>query len=290
MMNKMERRLYYISDIHLELSEVPINFNLDSNYENYLALCGDIGSPFERNYENFLLEQSKKFKKVFIILGNHEYYNARPEFEHRSYSDYNKMDYITEGMFSSLVNIRYRDMKMVEDKVRKICSKTDNLIFLTTNESFKLDDGTLFVGCTLWSEVDENAEKCMNDYRKIFITNNYVQRKINYRDVLQIHGEMKDYLEEIILHSTKSNIENQIKQIIVLTHHAPSFEMTLKNHKAPYYASDCEHLFVPPVKYWISGHTHECKDLQINDIPSLSNCVGYVSEKTNYDINKFVTF
>lgn len=124
----------------------------------------------------------------------------------------------------------------------------------------------------------------MNDYRKIFITNNYTQRKINYRDILQLHGEMKDYLEEIIL-SSESN-----KQIIVLTHHAPSFEMTRQNDKAAYYASDCEYLFVPPVKYWISGHTHECKDLRINGISCLSNCVGYVSETTNFDINRFVNF
>lgn len=157
MMNKMERRLYYISDIHLELSEVSLNFNLDSNCENYLALCGDIGSPFERNYENFLLEQSKKFKKVFIILGNHEYYN--------------RIDYVTDGMFSSLVNIKYRDIKDVEDKVRKICSKINNLIFrqslnidptgiiifLTTKESFTLDDGTLFVGCTLSMKTRKNV-------------------------------------------------------------------------------------------------------------------------------------
>ena len=271
-MENMKRRLYFISDIHLELCDISdqINFELDEKYDNYLALCGDIGSPFERNYEKFLSDQTKKFKRVFVITGNHEYYNI--------------INYQTEGIFSDMVNINYRTMHKIENKIKQICSKYSNLTFLTTNQPFEIDD-TLFVGCTLWTEVDENAEKCMNDYKKIFIdTPCFGQRKIKYMDILQLYGEMKTYLEEQI--KNESN-----KQIIVLTHHAPSFQMTRQDTRSIYYASNCEDLFVSnKLKYWISGHTHECKTIEINNVTCLSNCVGYKTEKTGFDINKFVTF
>ena len=280
----MERRLYFISDIHLELCDISseINFELDEKYDNYLALCGDIGCPFERNYEKFIYDQSKKFKRVFVITGNHEYYNNIP--------------YQTEGIFSDMVNINYRTMHKIENKIKQICEKLPNVTFLT-NEPFNLDD-TLFVGCTLWTEVDENAEKYMNDYKKIFIdishneisvfkgnidTPCFDQRKIKYMDILQLYGEMKTYLEEQIK-------KKDGKQIIVLTHHAPSFQMTRQDTRSIYYASNCESLFAPPLKYWISGHTHECKTIEINNVTCLSNCVGYKTEKTGFDINKFVTF
>jgi predicted phosphodiesterase len=290
-MDTAERKLYYISDIHLELYDVSnqLNFNLNNSFENYLALCGDIGCPFEKNYETFLAEQSIKFKRVFIIAGNHEYYN--------------KINYSTEGIFSSMANVKYRTMKETEDKIRQICSKYHNLTFLTTNESFLLSD-TLFIGCPLWTEVDENAEKYMNDYQKIFISpycgdtnlqkRDYEQRKIRYMDILQLHGEMKDYLEKKILDASNDlndfSKQSNTKQIIVLTHHAPSFLMTREDSKSIYYASNCESLFVPPVKCWISGHTHECKDLNINGINCVSNCMGYKTETTNFDINRFITF
>ena len=267
----MERRLYFISDIHLELCDISdqINFELDEKYDNYLALCGDIGCPFERNYEKFLSDQSKKFKRVFVITGNHEYYNNVP--------------YQTEGMFSDMVNIKYRTMEETENKIKQICKKLPNVTFLTINEPFEIDD-TLFLGCTLWTEVDKNAEKCMNDYKKIFISNPYFeQRKIKYMDILQLYGEMKTYLEEQIK-------KKDGKQIIVLTHHAPSFQMTRQDTRSIYYASNCESLFAPSVKYWISGHTHECRTIEINNVTCLSNCVGYKTEKTGFDVNKFVTF
>jgi len=50
-----------------------------------LCLAGDIGYPYSGIYREFLKQMNSDFKKVFIIAGNHEYYNSdkiqRPEFQ-----------------------------------------------------------------------------------------------------------------------------------------------------------------------------------------------------------------
>jgi len=71
-------RVQYISDIHLELyKDLPeaafVNFITPD--APYLALCGDIGIPDFKNYEKFISWCAPRWNKIFIIAGNHEYYN-----------------------------------------------------------------------------------------------------------------------------------------------------------------------------------------------------------------------
>ena len=42
----------------------------------FLALLGDIGLVTTAEYKNFLLDMADKFEKVFVILGNHEFYHG----------------------------------------------------------------------------------------------------------------------------------------------------------------------------------------------------------------------
>jgi len=42
----------------------------------YLAMLGDIGYPAKPTYQELLLAMADRFQKVFVIAGNHEYYNA----------------------------------------------------------------------------------------------------------------------------------------------------------------------------------------------------------------------
>ena len=67
-------RLQIVSDIHLEFYSQ--NFPVIEKHAGNVALLGDIGKPFTYVYERFLFQQSETFDHVFVILGNHEYYNA----------------------------------------------------------------------------------------------------------------------------------------------------------------------------------------------------------------------
>lgn len=256
MQSKGARRVYFVSDIHHELrkdkkkSEIDIIPD-DSTTTNYLALCGDIGNPFKPNYENFIRRHSGRFKHVFVIAGNHEYYSHRKK----------------------------RTMIETDEKIRKIASECTNVTFLQT-DTFVIDD-TMFIGCTLWTEVDDYAKVIMNDYSKIYVATR--RQLLKPDDILKLHTTMKKWLATTIDDSTAP-------QIIVLTHHAPSSLMLGENSKQfeRYYSSSCEHLFKPPVIAWISGHTHECVDVRINGIQSVSNCFGYPGQKTNVDVKKYI--
>ena len=71
-------KINYISDLHLEFYGDDVNFEKVMNFDNdaeIICLAGDIGYPEHPNYEKFLSFISGKFKYVFLITGNHEYYH-----------------------------------------------------------------------------------------------------------------------------------------------------------------------------------------------------------------------
>lgn len=84
--------------------------------------------------------------------------------------------------------------------------------------------------------------------------------------------------------------------IIVLTHHASSYVM-LTNKDDPLsqcYASNLDEDIkkYDNIDYWLSGHTHLSKEIQIGSTTLMSNCMGYRDEKNiiGFDINKHLTF
>ena len=47
---------------------------------NILMLLGDIGLPLiNDDYTNFLKEKAESFEHIFIVLGNHEFYQSKME-------------------------------------------------------------------------------------------------------------------------------------------------------------------------------------------------------------------
>jgi predicted phosphodiesterase len=284
-------RLYYLSDTHHELMKdrvsQQINVKIDEDYagKRYLALCGDIGSPFQSNYESFIRRHAERFDHVFIVTGNHEYYTSKS---------------------------KQRTIAETDARTKEIADGLANVSFLQC-DSVMVDD-ILFVGCTLWSKVSGEAEYLMNDYRRIFVNNGINEDRLTYEtqgtrrkriylragksrlkasEVHESHLKMRAYLKET-LRTTKA------EKVVVLTHHAPTMEMLspltpslaanpIEMMTRTCYASDCDDLFVPPVVCWVSGHTHRCvDDVKINGIPSVSNCMGYRGEKTGVCMEKYI--
>mgnify|MGYP006266410101 CR=1 FL=1 len=121
---------HVLSDIHLEFyKEYPGFHHFINTSADYLFLAGDIGDPFSENYAKFLEECSQQsYKYIFIIAGNHEYYNHH--------------------------------FHKVAHKIKTLCSP--KIIFLQ-NSSFDLEDITI-IGTTLWSQMTYPE---LSDYRKI---------------------------------------------------------------------------------------------------------------------------
>lgn len=129
--------IQYISDIHLEFLHIEAVKSIIRKIipiAPIIVLAGDIGNPFSKNnhYELFIEEISKKFEKVFLISGNHEYY--------------------------------HNDIDNVEERINMIASKYMNVTYL--QNSYEDYNGIRWIGSTLWSRLD-NPTKFINDVSTI---------------------------------------------------------------------------------------------------------------------------
>jgi predicted phosphodiesterase len=125
----------YMSDLHIEKGNI-INITPKAPY---LILAGDIGDPKTDLYINFLKYVSRLFQRVFLIAGNHEYYDS--------------------------------DITTTDILIRKLVKPLKNIIFLQ-NEAYHFPDRNLSIfGTTLWSRInlsDAYMIQCLiADYRKI---------------------------------------------------------------------------------------------------------------------------
>ena len=120
--NKMKLR--YLSDLHLEfirphkihkfIKKIPIGI------DEICILAGDIGNPYQLNYDIFMKFISQNFKKTFVIAGNHEYYNIKT-------------------------------IKEINDFMKDYFQEFDNISFLHNN--YEIYDNYCFIGTTLWSKI-----------------------------------------------------------------------------------------------------------------------------------------
>ena len=144
--------LQYISDIHLEKRTYIPKLSVSS--EN-LGLIGDIGNPYKDNYKEFLMYTSYNYERIFLISGNHEYWDY-----------YNNRDY-NNGVYKH----------DVDNKITNITDKFSNIEFLNNTQT-QLNEYTV-VGSTLWTEGVNNTEfKKSVNYLKDVITKDNNNKKI----------------------------------------------------------------------------------------------------------------
>ncbi len=145
-----------MSDLHLEfrsqcITVVPV--------ADHLILAGDIGYPFAPLYKTFLTYVSGLFRTVFVVSGNHCYYN-----EH--------------GIEATNVQIS------------SICSSLPNVIFLN-NQSYLLNGEILIAGTTLWTHVP--SEKTLSVSNGISDYDEILHFDINVNN--KLHQEAVEFLD-----------------------------------------------------------------------------------------------
>lgn len=201
--------IQYASDLHLEKGFPRII----RAQKPFLILLGDIGYIHTQIYKDFLYNVSNDFEKVFVLSGNHEY-------------------------------DKYKNIGIVEDKIRNICSKRNNLFYLQkeTHEICNVENIHL-IGCTLWSQLPKSK--------------------------LMYHNEHVDYLKKTI--SSEKN-----KNFIVTTHHCPLYEcIKLNKFRSNYFASNQQNFFDNEnMICWIHGHSHINRDFIFKNKWVLSNQYG----------------
>ena len=260
-----------LSDIHSEFYRTETFIGLDligpEDSETTLILAGDIGKPGNGKMINSMFEElldnfCERFKHVVFVNGNHEYYGGRVD----------KVD-------SFMINF--------DDSV-------ENFHFL--NGDWRVLDGVLFVGGTLWTDFNNfsplemaDAKLFMNDYQAITIKQVTHYRKFRPTDAYDIH---KKHLKAI----WNALKEHKDKKRVVVTHHLPSFECIHPRYKTSRYAT-LNHAYATNLEgfilehqpdLWVSGHTHDGYDFNIGETRLMCNPMGYPNvygglENENHD-------
>ncbi len=241
------KTLQYLSDIHLEyLNKLPVIQKTGSN----LALCGDIGNPHQRIYKDFLEKQAGQYEHVFLVAGNHEFW------------DFDKK----------------KTMADIKCQINDVVSGLPNVHYLD-DSVFQLSDSWTIIGSTLWSNV---KVPLANNYSRIGDDLFIRSGKGHLFDPIisnQLHEKSVDFL-------TKELERNRDKKVVVLTHHLPSPKLIVDRYRTEKYnwchdrfATDLEHLIQLPVRYWICGHSHCVTEIKINGVTCAINAYGYQKER-----------
>lgn len=216
----MTASFHILSDLHLE--HFP-GFRLERERVTapYLILAGDIGSPSEPEYVDFMRHCSEIFVSVFVVMGNHEAYGAR-------------------------------SLDDAIDKVAAVCDALDNVHFLHRG-SYDLTADLRIIGTTLWSHVPTDREydaSCfIGDYRRIPGFTVKSSNEEHTTDVCWLNGEITR------AETDKKNL------VVVTHHAPlktgtshPKFHWSRLNCA---FATDLPDLLHrTPVKVWVHGHTH----------------------------------
>jgi len=155
-------KIRLLSDLHTELHPIVLNFK---KHADVVILAGDIGNPYHDNYINLLNKLSLTHEKVFVVSGNHEYYNN---------------------------NIEETDLYL-----SNLCE--DNVHFLQKQSI--IYKNVKFIGCTLWSDPDQSLCKYINDFAKIqnFTYDKYKSLHLNHKEWLE-HELLNNYKNCVITH------------------------------------------------------------------------------------------
>ena len=263
-------RVSVISDLHIDFADLTLPGG------DVLILSGDVfeAKSFKKEIYNsemvlleheredqrpdrfyrFILEEcSAKYRKVIMVMGNHEHY--RFQF-HKTYEH--------------------------------IKSQLPNNVHLLEKESLVLD-GVLFLGATLWTDMNRqdaltmyHMQGAMNDYRQITMLNE--EKHVYHR--LQPEYTVKEHLKTLEYFRT-ALAENKQREggplpVVVVTHHSPSklsikpkYEKDVLMNGA--YSSDLSEFILdhPEIQVWTHGHTHDTFDYQVGSTRVICNPRGY---------------
>ncbi|KAF4453326.1 hypothetical protein F53441_3989 [Fusarium austroafricanum] len=243
------RTVQIMSDLHLELNRQYATFDFPVKAP-LLVLGGDIGRLVDYDmFLPFLARQTARFEKVFLVLGNHEFYE-----------------------------MSYEDGVQKARELEKEESLQGKLVILDRNCWDDPDSKLTIVGATLWSKISPSAAQVVSlrvsDFKLISGWSVAKHNECHTRDLA--------YLTETITELNNLPTESQ-RNVLVVTHHAPCVNGASRpeHAKAPYktaFSTDVIQAreFVRGVAVWMFGHTHFTTGFIKGGVKVVANQRGYV--------------
>lgn len=263
------------SDLHLEHYN-DFNFEIFKNQAPILFLGGDIGHIKDDLYKKFMDYVSENWEYIYVVLGNHEFYNNYDTDYKYSYEElfdmyenffleYSNIVLVTEGNYYK-INNNYTDEEDIY------------IIGGTGLPKLECSDDSLIVG---YNDYDHFYKQNFNDFNCIY------QDKDKQMTI--------KYFNELALMSKTLLLESAVKlkdkKVILFTHfpyglHSLTSSSKYHNDGELRKAYFCNGITEPINKtiinsasLLIAGHTHYSYDFVYNDIRYISNQLGYSSDR-----------
>ena len=249
---KQKLKIRYFSDLHLEF----INPNKMDHFikkiqpvmsDEICILAGDIGNPYQSNYNIFMEFMNTHFRRTFVIAGNHEYYNKS-----KSMDETNAHLAI---FFTQFQNIRF------------------------LNNSCEYYEDHCFIGTTLWSKITSPTYE-INDVYNI-PSFDYIQyNRLNMLSVDFLEDSLDKNTNCIVMthHMPSMSLIDRKYLIPKMLPYNQWFYCDL---------DDLIKTKKDKIKCWIYGHTHTPASNLIHDVLFLCNPIGYPNENidSNFQTN-----
>lgn len=247
--------LQVVSDLHLEIGQQYSSFQLDAKAP-YLILAGDVGRFQDyHGFLTFLQEQCRKFMKVIMVMGNHEFYG-------RSRS---------EGLETA-------------ERLQAESSLNGRFIILNRGRLDLSEDVTI-LGCTLQSHISAASRKIVattvQDFSKIREWTVGDHNNEHAKDVAWLRNEITKIRE-----TEKAAPSASRRKVVVVTHHAPCRSKTSRpeHEQNPWSDAFATDLLIAgqtdnplmECDWWLFGHTHYSTYFQVGQVNVFSNQRGYV--------------
>lgn len=238
-------KIQVTSDIHLEF--MGYDYDLEITDADVVVFAGDIGVGV-RHAEWFEKELERHDKPFVYVMGNHEFYHQNMQ-EIRAY---------WQAFADNYPNFNLLD------------------------NSTAIIDGTVFVGGTLWTNLDggnPNSEFMINEALNDFISISKDETGERFRagDSAKEFDITFDYIKMI------HEMRHADDRLVIVTHHSPSFHSTSPMFKGSAingaFASDLNwFLGNSKANLWIHGHMHNESDYILGDTRIVANPKGYPNE------------
>lgn len=238
-------RVQVLSDLHLEVGQQYTSYTFPASAP-LLLLAGDIGRLKDyHSYLHFLHAQATRYTKVFLVLGNHEFYD-----------------------------LEYEQGLALAQRLIAEPSLVDKVVLLHRAHWDDPNSSLTIIGCTLWSALPGHVHQIVaakvKDFQKI---QQWTPERHN-----QVHIEELAWLRERV-----ASLHLAGRRLLVATHHAPCIEGTSRpEHVAnPWTAAFATDILQLPgvcdgVGTWVFGHTHYSTEFVRDDIRIVANQRGYV--------------
>lgn len=243
-------RIQYASDLHLEFGENSkwLKDNPLIPSADVLVLAGDIGYLGDSNYKTHpFWDQVSKDYKRVIVVPGN----------HELYKFFD----INELHDGWTLEIR-QNVKVYYNSV------------------ISLDEDTDLIVSTLWARISPSeeylTEHCVSDFRRILNGNH----RLSSQRFNEEHDRCRRFIEKTVS-------ESRAKNIIVVTHHVPSFALIAEEFKGSlingaFTVELGKYIADSRINYWIYGHSHRNINKTIGNTRCLSNQLGYVFQNEHH--------